>query len=73
MFHAQTLHGAAIYADIGMVWGVNVGIYSIHGVYGIENMPKTPGSSFREQGMAKYAPPSMFAVSLLERGNCLLD
>ena len=24
----------AIYAYIGMVWGVNVGIYSIHGVYG---------------------------------------
>ena len=25
----------AIYAYIGVVWGVNVGIYSIHGVYGI--------------------------------------
>ena len=24
----------AIYAYIGVVWGVNVGIYSIHGVYG---------------------------------------
>ena len=23
-----------IYAYIGVVWGVNVGIYSIHGVYG---------------------------------------
>ena len=26
----------AIYAYIGVVWGVNVGIYSIHGVSGIE-------------------------------------
>ena len=25
----------AIYAYIGVVWGVNVGIYSIHGVYGL--------------------------------------
>ena len=25
----------AIYAYIEVVWGVNVGIYSIHGVYGI--------------------------------------
>ena len=24
----------AIYAYIGVVWGVNVGIYGIHGVYG---------------------------------------
>ena len=24
----------AIYAYIGVVWGVNVSIYSIHGVYG---------------------------------------
>ena len=25
----QTLHGTAVYANIGVVWGVNVGIYSI--------------------------------------------
>ena len=25
----------SIYAYIGVVWGVNVGIYSIHGVYGV--------------------------------------
>ena len=30
----QTLHGTAIYAYIGVVWGVNVGIYAIHGVSG---------------------------------------
>ena len=24
----------AIYAYIGVVWGANVGIYGIHGVYG---------------------------------------
>ena len=26
----------AIYAYIGVVWGVNVGIYCIHGAYGME-------------------------------------
>ena len=28
----------AIYAYIGVVWGVNVSIYSIHGVYGKWNL-----------------------------------
>ena len=33
----QTLHGTAIYAYIGVVLGVNVGIYGIHGVSGVWN------------------------------------
>ena len=28
----------AIYAYIGVVWGVNVGIYGIHGAFGICNI-----------------------------------
>ena len=35
----QTLHGTVIYAYIGVVWGVNVGIYDIHGVSGSWNGP----------------------------------
>ena len=31
---SQTLHVYAIYAYIRVVWGVNVGIYGIHGVSG---------------------------------------
>ena len=34
--HSQTLHGTAIYAYIGVVLGVNVGKYGIHGVSGID-------------------------------------
>ena len=34
MSYSQTLHGTAIYAYIGVVLGVNVGIYGIHGVSG---------------------------------------
>ena len=34
--NCQTLHGTAIYANIGVVSGVNVGIYGIHGVPGID-------------------------------------
>ena len=30
----QTLHGTAIYAYIGVVLGINVGIYGIYGVFG---------------------------------------
>ena len=30
-----TLHGTAILVYIGVVWGVNVGIYGIHGVFGV--------------------------------------
>ena len=40
IFITQTLHGTAIYAYIGVVWGVNVGIYSIHGVYGLGCQPR---------------------------------
>ena len=35
MHNTQRLHGTVIYAYIGVVWGVNVGIYGIHGVSGI--------------------------------------
>ena len=34
-YYTQTLHGTAIYAYIGVVLGVNVGIYGKHGVSGI--------------------------------------
>ena len=32
--NTQTLHQTAIFTYIGVVWGVNVGIYAIHGVSG---------------------------------------
>ena len=35
-YMSQTLHGTAIYAYIGVVLGVNVGIYGIHGVSGCQ-------------------------------------
>ena len=34
MHMSQTLHGTAIYAYIGVVLGVNVCKYAIHGVFG---------------------------------------
>ena len=33
----QTLHGTGIFTYIGVVWGVNVGIYGIHGVSGLKS------------------------------------
>ena len=33
--YTQTLHGTAIYGYIGVVSGVNVGIYGIHGASGL--------------------------------------
>ena len=35
----------AIYAYIGVVLGVNLGIYGIHGVSGVGNITRSPGRS----------------------------
>ena len=34
VFPTHSMYAIYIYAYIGVVWGVNVGIYGIHGVYG---------------------------------------
>ena len=36
---SHRIHGAGIYANIWVIYGVNVGKYSIHGSYGYGTSP----------------------------------
>ena len=47
-----------IYACIGVVWGVNVGIYGIHGVFGIG-----PLSGICPLDGLRVSPPLVFGLS----------
>ena len=49
-FFSQTLYGTAIYAYIGVVWGVNVGIYGIHGVSGSQTLEVDPSLPHCDMG-----------------------
>ena len=74
--YGQTLHGTAIYAYIGVVWGVNVSIYAIHGGsgYGQEWPFDAFPSILSLDESGRFAPcgrptPSRTAFGGLDLGN----